>query len=201
MAALTLAELVIKAEQLYTHYPTAAADYRRAKQGLALPVPRHLINDSQRNFQVQNKHCRRYWLDLYAVREAVAGFLPNLPLRLLPIVGEPWHEQAEFDWPAACTELEGIAYALDKLIEAAAPPPQTPHANTAKENDAAYKWMYNLCMQGTSYGTIRVRLNKKPKAWPRYNSDNGVKKAIVAYAKRNNLPEPSPRKAGKPRAR
>ena len=65
-----------------------------------------------------------------------------------------------------------------------------------RQEETWFKWMYDLAMNNVSYGTIRRRLEKKPKTWPRYDSDNGVKYAIRRYADRNKLPVPAPRKAG-----
>ena len=68
------------------------------------------------------------------------------------------------------------------------------------EMEARGAWMYTQAMQNVAYGTIRRRLQKKSRKWPQgLDSDNGVKKAIIAYANRHSLPEPGPRKAGSPK--
>lgn len=69
----------------------------------------------------------------------------------------------------------------------------------ATANDARDEWLYDLAMKTVAWGTIRMRLAKKPKSWERIDSDNGVKKAARAYAHRHGLPVPPPRKAGRPK--
>jgi len=74
-----------------------------------------------------------------------------------------------------------------------APPP------AATANDTRDEWLYDLAMKTVAWGTIRMRLAKKPKSWERIDSDNGVKKAARAYARRHGLPIPPTRKAGRPK--
>ena len=74
---------------------------------------------------------------------------------------------------------------------------QTP----ATANDARDEWIYGLAMKTVAWGTIARRLKKKPKSWKRIGTDNGVRKAAIAYAERHELPMPPTRKAGRPKQR
>jgi hypothetical protein len=56
-------------------------------------------------------------------------------------------------------------------------------------------------MKLVAWGTIRRRLNDRPKSWERIDTDNGIKTAARAYANRHGLPEPPLRKAGRPKQR
>ena len=64
--------------------------------------------------------------------------------------------------------------------------------------DEALSWMYELAMQGVPYPHILRQLKRKPPTWPRYSSENGLKNAILMWAIRKKLPEPEPRRPGRP---
>jgi hypothetical protein len=70
--------------------------------------------------------------------------------------------------------------------------------DVASANDPRDKWIYAQAIKGVAWGAIRRKLDKKPAAWERIETDNGVKDAATRYAKRHNLSLPPPRKAGRP---
>ena len=67
------------------------------------------------------------------------------------------------------------------------------------DTEARDAWMLDLWNKGTSLGQIVRQLAKQSENWMRIETERGVKKAIMAYAKRHGLPAPSPRKAGRQR--
>jgi len=69
--------------------------------------------------------------------------------------------------------------------------------NRDAATNKARKWMYDEAMKGTPWNTIRLKLNKKPNTWPRYESIQGVKGAVKQYAKEKNNPDPPIRQPGR----
>ena len=67
-----------------------------------------------------------------------------------------------------------------------------------KWTEARNKWIYEECLKGTTYNTIIIRMKKKPKAWDRLGSVNGIKRASKRYAEVHNLDEPPTRQPGRP---
>jgi hypothetical protein len=98
-------------------------------------------------------------------------------------------------------DADDLIASITKEAALAALPFTTVPANrsTATANDARDKWLYEQAMKLVAWGTIQRRLNAKPKSWERIESDNGIKRAAFAYAKRHELPEPPPRKSGRPK--
>jgi hypothetical protein len=62
-----------------------------------------------------------------------------------------------------------------------------------KSIEARDRWIYAECLKLTPYDTIALRLKKKPPAWPRIGTKQGIYDAAKKYAKRNNLPPIPPR--------
>lgn len=124
-----LAKIAEEAIGLYRFYPEAAKQHDRAKRHRQLAVEGarrygwDLYTDpSGPDLQLQIECCDRHWQTLSWLRVAVAGSFPGLHLRLVPMAGEPWHQQDDFDWPAACTELQRIVDAAVHAMEAKAVP-------------------------------------------------------------------------------
>ena len=124
-----LEQLAKDALNLARVYPEHAAQYRRAadNRDMANACRRYIRGtelgteldsgdrdpQAQRDYDWQTERCGRDWQTLTYLRVAVAGLLPGLHLRLIPMGGKPWHEreEKEMDWPAACQELQQIVYA------------------------------------------------------------------------------------------
>jgi hypothetical protein len=81
-------------------------------------------------------------------------------------------------------------------------PPEAKNGNGTLRRDPATEardeWIYPQVMAGIAYAKIITRLGKKPKTWARIETENGIRKAALAYANRHGLPPPPKRKAGRP---
>lgn len=64
--------------------------------------------------------------------------------------------------------------------------------------EARNKWVYEECKKGTVYKVI-IRGTKAHSDWNPITSVPGIKAAAKAYARRHCLPNPAPRKSGRPR--
>jgi len=137
-------------------YPEHAAQYRRAvdSRDMANACRRYIRGtelgteldngdrdpQAQRDYDWQTERCGRDWQTLTYLRVAVAGLLPGLHLRLIPMGGKPWHERDGFDWPAACQELQQIVYAAVTANSQAKPgePPEEAPKRLTDSQQAAY---------------------------------------------------------------
>ncbi len=90
-----------------------------------------------------------------------------------------------------------LAIAVDMFLATCGDKQQQPQWDKATE--ARNEWLYKQYMQGVVYSTIIRRLEEKPKSWGRIGHPNGIIKAVRAYARWRNKPEPPPRQAGRPR--
>jgi hypothetical protein len=62
-----------------------------------------------------------------------------------------------------------------------------------KMKEARDKWIYEQWCCRVPYDTIRLKLPKKNKRWPRISSKQGILQAAQAYARRHGLEQPPPR--------
>ena len=88
----------------------------------------------------------------------------------------------------ACEKMIAIAAVFQKKQA------QSPRWDEATE--ARNKWIYDQCMKIVPYKKIISAL--KSKSWGRIRSVGGIKSAARVYAKRHHLPEPPPRRSGRP---
>ena len=91
--------------------------------------------------------------------------------------------------------IETLADGLDLIADEKPPCKSLLPAESPKEQRD--KWIYGECMKGTVYQTIAIRLKKKPKKWPRIESNNGIKMAAARYAERHSLDAPPARQSGR----
>ena len=180
-------EISDKARLLATNFRDAYENFNRARRLFAQNKTLHALKSAC-------NHLAKYEADYKRLQQLTRQHLPNLwsDLRIVALQ-DNWHHLEDNEWHFAVKELLSIDAAA---APAAAQIQAAEKYKLPSESDKAFKWMYELAIKGESYGTIRRRLEKKPKAWPRYESDNGVKKAINRYAKRCNLPPIPTRKAG-----
>ena len=112
----------------------------------------------------------------------------SLEFYVLPPPRHPW-EPLGVDW--AMTNLPALASLIEQEANGERETPPTPE-------DRRNEWFYDEWCKGSPWGNIRRRLNKKPKTWPRIDSDNGIRLAARRYADKHGLPHPPSRKAGRP---
>ena len=60
------------------------------------------------------------------------------------------------------------------------------------------EWLYAESLKGTAYDSLVRKLAKKPVTWPRIETAQGIRAAILRYAKRHDLPLPPTRQRGRP---
>jgi hypothetical protein len=65
-------------------------------------------------------------------------------------------------------------------------------------NEERDQFMYEKFNEGSTYGEIRVAVEKVG-SWSRLDTDEAVRRAIIRYAKRHWLEPPPPRKPGRPK--
>jgi hypothetical protein len=123
---MTLAEIVKAAKGLYTFYPNAAKEYDRARRHREFAIQharRHNWSKdwpdehSEIDLRSQTEICDHYWQNFTCLQIAAAGLFPDLHLRLIPMASEPWHKCQDFDWPAACSELQQIVAAAIRAMD------------------------------------------------------------------------------------
>ncbi len=122
----SLVEIADTARILYTCYPQAADEYRRAKSGLelvqnevwrvnpeqatnAFPAKGTMLYAAKQDYNHHSEHCYEMALMVGNLGLAAATLLPGLrpSLRLVEL-GARWHEDKEFNWNAAIGELRQI---------------------------------------------------------------------------------------------
>lgn len=91
---------------------------------------------------------------------------------------------------------KAIAQYLERALAGRKKDPAQLQRDAATE--ARGKWIYDEVMKSATYGTIVLRLRKRPEKWDLIESPNGIKAAAKRYAERNGLPLPPPRQAGRP---
>jgi hypothetical protein len=129
-AQVSLSDVAERARLIYIGYPFAAADLRRAQEGLSdlrgnavfcekdLKTWRDGIDRLERQAAAATTRCEQYRQQLDRLARELPQVLPDLWPRLQLIEqGARWHELVNFDWHTALEEL--------RRIEAAAATGQT----------------------------------------------------------------------------
>lgn len=133
-----------------------------------------------------------------SARESFPG-AANLP----PLEADRWEaDELRSVWgqEVTCHDLSQLELMLKKEFTKVKFLVSVKNRSWDAATEARNKWIYEQVMKCVPWKEIAEQLAKSKENWRRIRSVNGIKEAALAYALKHDLPQPRPRRHGRPRS-